>query len=112
MPNGTPMRIASPKPLRTRLSVAAVLSISDRSEKSVGMLRSTSTGLGTSTGEITRDSGVLPSVSSHQSNTTIPTPATPSPRRTIGGGSARRANSRRKDDVATETPTSTRVGRP
>ena len=79
---------------------------------SVGMLRNTSPGLGTSTGEIRRDSGVLPSVSSHQRRTTIPTPATPSPRRTIGGGSARRANSRRKDDVATETPTSTRVGRP
>src|SRR4029434_9937545 len=46
-----PTTIASPKPVMTRRSVAAVLATSARSVNSVGMLRRTSPGLGSTTGD-------------------------------------------------------------
>src|ERR1043166_2114610 len=89
MPSGTPTRIASPKPLSTRLSVATTLSMRPRSVKRTGTLRTTSIGLGSSTGDTARDSGVSPAVSAHQTATTTATPSTPRARRMSGGGSAR-----------------------
>src|SRR6185295_3166119 len=108
MPSGTPMRIARPKPLNTRLSVATVLSISPRSLKSTGTLRSTSPGLGSSTGEMTRVSALAPRVSTHQMKIRMRTPSAPKPRRNIGGGSLRRVI-RSRNDCATMSPDSLRL---
>src|SRR5215218_1881383 len=98
MPNGTPTRIARPKPVRTRRSVAAVLATSARSVNSAGMLRSTSPGLGSTTGETIRVSGEAPNVTAHQTSTAIATPAKPTVRFTSGGGGSRSVNSRRMSD--------------
>src|SRR5687768_9983717 len=95
MPNGTPTRIASPKPVITRRSVAAVLATSARSVNSVGMLRRTSPGLGSTTGETMRVSGVAPNVTAHHTSTAIATPMKPTVRLTSGGGASRSVNSRR-----------------
>src|SRR5688500_6696145 len=92
------MTIASPKPVITRRSVAAVLAISARSVNSVGMLRTTSPGLGSTTGETMRVSGVAPNVTAHHTSTARPTPATPTLRFTRGGGGSRNVNSRRMSD--------------
>src|SRR5919107_917669 len=98
MPNGTPTTIARPKPVRTRRSVAAVLATSARSVNNVGMLRSTSPGLGRTTGETIRDSAVAPAVSPHHTSTAIATPANPMLRFTSGGGDSRSVNNRRMSD--------------
>src|SRR5207247_2297308 len=66
MPTGTPTATASRKPMSTRRRVAAMLSSSARSVHKLGKLRNTSPGLGSTTGEMRRDSGVAPSVNAHQ----------------------------------------------
>src|SRR6266568_3023698 len=77
MPTGTPTATASRKPMSTRRRVAAMLSSSARSVHKLGKLRNTSPGLGSTTGEMRRDSGVAPR---------------PTARATAGGGTARSAN--------------------
>ena len=60
MPRGTPTSTASANPASTRRSVAAMLSSSARSVSRLGKLRITSPGLGSTTGEMNRVSGVAP----------------------------------------------------
>ena len=55
-------------------------------------------GLGNTTGDTTRVSGVEPSVSRNQTSTPMPTPAIPTARLTSGGGDSRSVNSRRMSD--------------
>jgi hypothetical protein len=95
----------------TRRSVAAVLATSARSVNSVGMLRSTSPGLGSTTGDTMRDSGVAPNVTAHQMNTAIPTPAIPTDRFTSGGGDSRSVNRRRMSDGAAAGGVAAAAGR-
>src|SRR5262245_2831232 len=94
MPNGTPTMIASPKPASTRRNVAAVLAMSARSLNNVGMLRNTSPGLGSTTGDTIRVSGVAPYVITNHTSTATPTPTAPSSRFTSGRCSARSVKNR------------------
>ncbi len=97
MPSGTPMLAASRKPRSTRLSVAAMLSMSARSLSRLGKLRMTSPGLGRMTGEMNRSSEPMPEVANHHTATISATAPTPTRRRVIGGGGRRSANSERCD---------------
>jgi hypothetical protein len=103
-PSGTPTTIASPKPVMTRRSVAAVLATSARSVNSVGMLRRTSPGLGSTTGDTIRVSGVEPNVMRNHTSTARPTPTMPTARFTRGGGGSRSVNMRRSNDACATGP--------
>src|SRR5437762_5349127 len=92
MPTGTPTATASRKPMSTRRRVAAMLSSSARSVHKLGKLRNTSPGLGSTTGEMRRDSGAAPSVNAHHSSRHRPIAPRPTARATAGGGTARSAN--------------------
>src|SRR2546427_1752991 len=92
MPTGTPTATASRKPTSTRRKVAAMLSSSARAVHKLGKLRNTSPGLGSTTGEMRRDSGVAPSVNAHHSSRHRPIAPRPTARATAGGGTARSAN--------------------
>src|SRR5437867_1004707 len=93
MPSGTPTTMARAKPPSTRRSVAAMLSSSARSLHRVGKLRSTSPGLGRTTGEMSRDSGAAPDVNAHQSSKQRPMAPIPTARPTAGDGAARKVKS-------------------
>jgi hypothetical protein len=82
--------------------------MSARSVNSVGMLRSTSPGLGSTTGDTIRVSGVAPNVSAHQTRMASPTPTAPTARLMSGGGASRSVKRRRPSDG--DAVTGTAVG--